>query len=198
MMMQEGTLSTTSSVRRAMKNAIRAMVCVTVLASGTGCGDDDGGSSTSSGVSESKKLISLSDAEATKLCKWVQSKSDDATGTEKQYCTQDAASYADTTSECNDLVKECLSNGDYADEDEGEEEDCDDFDVEAEVGSDCQATVGELQDCLNAIISNEKASLNSASCSSLDAEEDEDVPASCSALVKKCPGFFEDEDADEI
>lgn len=169
--------------------------------------DDKSGPGAVSSVDSSKALSGLSDADAKQLCKDAQSY------TEKQMASVDSKKYScgmtglmaagmagaetdeELQSKCKEAASECMSKP--AEKDPGtdgqQEDPC--ADPKKELAN-CDATVGEYNQCMSDSMDAWKAYANKDVCaeakiggSSGDESAGLAEPESCKALNAKCPGL---------
>ncbi|HEX5656050.1 MAG TPA: hypothetical protein VFX59_02600 [Polyangiales bacterium] len=156
------------------------------------CGDDDGGTGGTGGVSRNKKLTDLSEAEARTFCRTLQGKFDDvAEATADFSCTAMAAlTSGGNASMCQSSITECKETFDAP----FEELDCDGEEgMNGGLSADCNdVTVGELTDCMDANAKAIEDLAGKVSCST-DADDISDLstssetPAACAKIEAKCP-----------
>lgn len=196
-----------------MDNKIKLVLGVLVLACVglTGCSSDSDGPS--HGVSQSKQLNNLTQPEIDKICEDIDSRMSDAykrlspenfgsaMDDEGIICTAQAVGITQmmegTTDDCENRKQECLDDFDQWDDSEQEQDDMssdeyEDDDVTVECSTtdelaECEATVGEIDACFNAILSEMKkvanqledardeieAALKKISCNNLDVDLEE-------------------------
>lgn len=163
-----------------------------------GCGDDDGGGG--SGVSNSKKINELSAAEFKRVCEDFQKKfaSVDDAGNEAICTVQGLVAESTTDESCTEARDSCLKEA------EPEESfDCDDG--PEETMEDCDATVGEFNACVSAVVDAFEDWASKITCdteiSELEDFEDSGPkePAACAKLDEACGlrGAFEAEGVEE-
>lgn len=154
------------------------------LASGAiGCGNDGDGD----GVSNGTKLSSLSESEATSLCK--EFIKDNSKLTEQQCVLTGLYTEQLGAGSCEESRDECV------------EELSVDCEADASVNelAECDATVGELRKCQRDQTALFEKAFAGLSCES-DLESFENVgesefPESCAVLAEKCPDEFGEEEA---
>jgi hypothetical protein len=164
------------------------------------CGGDDGGGG--SGV-DGKKLISdLKDADAKKVCEWMEKETSSIAPTTKQVCTAAAVSASSTPTECNQLVAQCLKSAPDTDtRTGGDDSDCSDADT-SDVDTSCHTvTVGEFEACFRAYMSAFQHQLASISCANAGKEIEFDsvtTPDACKKVVHDCPSLLSDIEDDTV
>jgi hypothetical protein len=171
------------------------VVSVLSLCGALACGDDDG--SSGSGVSRSKLVSDVTDAEAKKVCEWIERQSKSYEPSKKQLCTAGAVALSTTPDQCGELVEECLTED--LDLDDDEDSDCDDADA-SEVASCDTVTVGEFESCLNAYLGAFKKQIDSLSCKDAGEEPEiglSEVPDACEKIVEECPELLSEVGDDE-
>lgn len=184
-----------------MRNLTRAamILATAVLAGGVGagCGGDDGDSSggdLSTGLSKSKLLSDVTEAEAQSACESLADGFEAKLDEEKlvrSFCTLFGAIAADTKAECETQRDTCI---DQANDGQGigaqasgmvEAPDC----AGSESLLECTGTVGDLETCANDMIDQILGLLDSFSCddaaeideTSTEGLGDFEQPASCTA-----------------
>jgi hypothetical protein len=179
------------------------------------CGDDnDNSGGVSTGLPKNAALSSLGDADARQACMNVsQSFSSAFSTTERKQVsctltaivlsvTESAGSVTGDIAGCKELTGMCMKGeeisadpisleGDFADE-----EDCESASVQTEIAS-CDATVGEYEACMTAILGSMRQRVAAISCdglsnpTQLQEEAGQELEpadlAGCNAFVTKCP-----------
>jgi phage terminase Nu1 subunit (DNA packaging protein) len=190
----------------------------------TGC-SSGGGDGASHGVSSSKKLNTLTQQEIDKICENIDSRMSSAAdsigsiGDDNDFmCTMEAVAMTvatgGTTADCESAKETCLEE--YEEWDQESESDWEDSSSSEEIPcrtteevADCEATVGEIDACFDAYISEMKKAANEAkaviekiSCSNLEVDiaglqemgsdipDMEDIPA-CQKVEEQCPGVMD-------
>jgi hypothetical protein len=165
------------------------VVSVVSVLGALACGDDEG---STGGVSNDAKLGDVSGADARAVCRNLESKFKriGEAQTDILCVARGVASSEGDERQCNSAVEQCRD----AREDTGL--DCNDSDDESGVSSACNdVTVGELNDCLDAMAEAVESVAQMLTCR-LDTEGLEDVslaydePASCTAIMSKCPDIM--------
>ncbi len=187
-----------------------------------GC-SSGGGDGPSHGVSPSKKLNTLTQQEIDEICENIESRmtsvSDSISSLEADddlMCTAEAIFTTQmmdgTTADCESVKQQCLEESQQRKREEDRDESSGDEEIPCrtmEELADCEATVGDIDDCFNAYISEmtkavkqAKAEIDKISCSNLEVDlerlEDmasdipdmEDIPA-CQAVDEQCPGVMD-------
>lgn len=164
--------------------SVKAAICIGALGA-VHCGDDGDskGSPDGSGVSGSKALIDLTDADAQKLCEFERDSYLASLTSEEAYCFRTGSVFS--ASSCEQDIAECVASSDYEDELD-DAWDCERSTVEDYVeGDDCEATVAEFEACIKSDDSQSKAFYDKASCDS-DPEDRPDDTSACEKLLDKC------------
>jgi len=164
--------------------------------------DDDSDGNTVAGVKESKKISELTEEESYDLCVYVNEQIADSMSVEDQCLALGLAVILQGLDKtvCESAVDACLKQASENETVGNDPEDvCKDDGGDDKV-SDCDATVGELDDCLT----DQKKQLNNPlvgmSCSSTKSEIEQAVadalqaPASCQSIEEKCPGLLSESD----
>ena len=190
-----------------------ALCWLIVVTSQFSCSDSgDGGGGISTGLPASQKLSSLDNAEAKKVCTGVARGFNNLLpASEKRTieCASQAIplSYDEATNKgdvakCKQLVERCL-NGETISEEEGveleqlvDEEQCDEPDANAGLMK-CDATVGDLESCGNALIDEYASRIRLIDCDNLadientrkkvEAELDPAKIPACKTIATDCP-----------
>jgi hypothetical protein len=168
------------------------VIAVLSLCGALACGDDEG--SSGSGVSGDKLVSDVTDAEAKKVCEWIEAQSASIEPSKKQLCTAVAVGLSTTQDECNDFVDTCLMSDAEIEEEEDEGDGCEDVDA-SEADFCDEITVGEYEACVKAYLSTFKQQLAAISCADAGEEpdiDDVDPPAACKKILEECPGLLED------
>jgi hypothetical protein len=172
------------------------VIAVLSLCGALACSDDEG--SSGSGVSGDKLVSDVTDAEAKKVCEWVEDQAASIEPSKKQLCTAVAVGLSTTQAECNDFVDTCLmSDAEIEEEDEGNG--CEDTDA-SEVAFCDKVTVGEFEACVKAYLSTFKQQFAAISCADAGEEpeiDEVDTPAACKKIEEDCPGLLDDLGGDE-
>lgn len=169
------------------------VIAVLSLCGALACGDDEG-SSSGSGVSGDKLVSDVTDAEAKKVCEWIEKQSASIEPSKKQVCTAAAVGLSTTQAECNEFVDTCLMSDVEIDEEEEEEGDgCEDADA-SEVDFCDKVTVSEFESCVKAYLNTFKQQFAAISCADAGEEPDfdeVDIPAACEKIEEDCPGLLD-------
>ena len=164
------------------------------------CSDsDDSGNGVSTGLPADKQLSDITEGEAEEACVAVGNAVQQRFSPEAlapAMCTFLGVAFTQSPDDCQEVADACLEDpdalGDMAPSFEG-------FDPDECTGDtsefdDCDATVGELETCLNDYIGTFEATLNSVTCADAGDEEalqaldmEPDTPASCETLEDECP-----------
>lgn len=174
-------------------------LCLLISAAMTGafgCDDDDDGGFVSSGVSSSKQLDELTEAEARDMCEEFTSAPGEVFDKEA-LCRIASFSAARVVANSEDLCRTtydiCMGSSltDAASilpKLAGDIYDCDpdDFDEDGEYHT-CDATVGELERCANDLIAAYDSMIVQMTCDNLGALDWPDRPHSCEVVEEKCP-----------
>ncbi|HTU58955.1 MAG TPA: hypothetical protein VMF89_10990 [Polyangiales bacterium] len=174
-------------------------------------GDDDSSGGVVTGLPSEQKLSTLSDADVKKAC---QSVNDGAsvvitpTAIKRVFCLEFAAPEAVTYSsagkvsvdvaKCQQLVDTCVSNNEDEDDDLADVEvegvnECDEANANDLNG--CDATVGEYEACINAVLGEMQRMLSELTCQNAEKISSEEYsndldPAAlpqCQTVMAKCP-----------
>jgi len=188
--------------------------CVLALLSVAACGgDDDGNGGVVTGLPAEQKLSTLSDADVKKACQSVNDRASAVITPDvlkRALCAQAGATFSVTYSngtatadvdKCQEFANSCI-NSTEVEQDDGTD---DDIDVDAENDCEdasaadlagCEATVGEYESCINAVLSKTQQMLAEMTCqnaekiSSEEYSNDEADPAEipqCQVVMTKCP-----------
>jgi hypothetical protein len=179
------------------------------------CGDDhDNSGGVSTGLPKNAALSSLDGADARRACMNVSQSFSSAFSTtelKQVSCTLTAMSLSVTESAggvtgdvagCKELTGMCMKGEDIAadpvpfDADFADENDCEAASVQTEIAS-CEATVGEYEACMTAILGSLRQRVAAISCDGLSnpakfqEEAGQDLEpadlAGCDAFLTKCP-----------
>jgi hypothetical protein len=167
------------------------VIAVLSLCGALACGDDEG--SSGSGVSGDKLVSDVTDAEAKKVCEWIEDQSASIEPSKKQLCTAVAVGLSSTQAECNEFVDTCLMSDAEIEEEEDEGDGCEDADA-SEVDFCDKVTVGEFEACVKAYLNTFKQQFAALSCADAGEEseiDDVDPPAACKKIQEECPGLLE-------
>ena len=176
---------------------------------GAGSSGSTGSGNVSTGLPSSKPLGQITQAEAQSLCNSLASSARNVLSPEQLHrftCTLSAlpASIRQGASgmeeidraTCEQLVNECLME---EPDDTTNDNDCENTQLSTSAAG-CQATVGELEACLNASIAQLRDLLERFDCNAtvteLMAGGGFEEPAACATLDMKCPGVLDDVGAD--
>jgi hypothetical protein len=189
--------------------ATRWLSCLALLAAFglSSCDSGDSGSGTTIDLgSNSKVASSLSEAEAIEACEKATAKMESQAtgGDDKHLICLTAGLIAkafsnDSVDVCNQAYDECMTAEPEEGNGMGDGESGDDCADTYEDLQDCDATLGEIEACLNDMMAAGEAAneqLKGLSCSSSQEEleavmnEEPDEPASCTTLNKKCPDLL--------
>ncbi|MBM4353241.1 MAG: hypothetical protein FJ109_05500 [Deltaproteobacteria bacterium] len=180
-----------------------------VLLGLTACGGGGGGGGTTVNLGDDGKVAStMTEAEAENACKAVSAqmwRSEGNAGGKHVTCLA-VGSFAKAAA--NDDVKACQDAYDacMAKPDEESGDDCGDAFDDL---TDCKATLGEIEDCMNdqvAAIEEAFAEAKKVNCSSTEEEfkvlgdlfeTDEEPTAACKLVEEKCPSMVEDDEQTE-
>lgn len=174
-----------------------SMACVVVV-SVSGCGKTEDGGSGAEDVSEdgSKPLDDLSDTEVTDVCEEVADVYEDVTAYERGICVLESVASSGDGASCEAAVEGCIDDLEVTITSVDECSEMLDF-------TGCEATVGELNDCIaeqRQIVERIAAlrSCEDALREGASAEEwFENAPA-CERLMDRCPAAFgEPDDVDD-
>jgi hypothetical protein len=167
----------------ATKTRLFGVLSAAVLSLGlVACGGDgDGGS----GVDSDKQLNELTDAEQIALCESFSAEGESISDeTIKIICHLFSAEECTTES-----VNACIAQ--FSGQ-EPEPAECTPEEIT------CTATVGEYENCLDATIAQVKQIAGEINCANAADYAELDQPAACQAIETKCPGFFDDENAEKL
>lgn len=180
-----------------MNKLVVGLACVALGV--VGCGKTDGGNADDGGTpgdevlsaEPSKPLADLTDADVVEVCEGIADLYADARAYVRGICILEAAESSDDVQSCDAAVEACV--GDLEIEPLDMEECAKDLEFTG-----CDATVGQLNDCLAAQRRNTEKVSELRNCEDADrkgASTDwlQDVPA-CEELVDQCPEAFERSD----
>lgn len=165
----------------------RNIILAAIAAASFACG---GGTSFSSGVDSSKQVKDLSDSDAQTLCKNAEETAKEFTENNKDgFCKLAgvfAGAFGGGAAACESAVTQCK-----------DAEPTTSTNTCEPIVTDCEATIGEIEDCYNdSLEATEKAldEIASKSCEELLSGSslpgsDVQAPASCTALAEKCPSL---------
>ncbi len=163
-----------------------------------GCGGGDGGSpgKVNYSVDNSKQVGQLTEAEAGVMCEQTMKAMEGAIS-KSDTCTLTglltAAFAGGDKAVCQEAYEECMNKP----EEPEDEDDCKLDDEDSKL-TDCTATVGEFEACINDTIAATSEAYEGLSCDTdvetLDSMGDNLEPASCKAIEKKCPGLAEEDE----
>jgi hypothetical protein len=179
---------------------IRSFFTLALALALVSCGD--GGSPTlDTGVPNNTQVDEITTAQARQICERAEDLVEDLFGEDRQHhlmCTGQGIAYdvADLGS-CRSSYNDCI-NEPF----EAEDPDFDCEAVDAPMLSGCNATIGELEACVNAQVKFFNDILEDIDCGLADdpdrfeallAELEEGTdPSACAALPEECPDFFGD------
>lgn len=157
------------------------------LVAATGCGGDDSGKTggSSGGVSRSKQLGDLTDAEAKQLCEANPDIVSITAGGD--VCEQGAVFASTSPEECRMLAMQCEQSAGTVDvgaPDAGSGDPCASATASGFEG--CTLTVGELGDCIRDVAS----FFDRLTCDQAGSVAPSDVPQCFGTLQSKCPSAF--------
>jgi len=139
------------------------------------------------GLPRSKPLNEITDAEARRACENVVDDLEIML-TREQDCTLEGLLRASTEADCEAARDECLAR---PEPDPPAPEDCSMSD--ASDFADCPATVGELEDCLDARLASNESFLRSLSCADAGGELSyPPLPEACRPIATQCPDLIDD------
>jgi hypothetical protein len=166
---------------------------VAVAAFGLGACGDGGDGGGSSGVPDSTKVTELTESEKTALCEEFADRFKPVSEDLKiPSCSIDgiiAEMSGDGATTCEEARDACL-----AQEDDGEAQDCS---MNEEIPENCDITVGEYRDCIDAYAGQVKNLASQITCDSdlqdLQNFEPPETPAACMTVQTKCPELAPDD-----
>lgn len=198
----------TRQTRTSMMTALALLLMLGAVAMASACGDDDGDSGSAtvdSGLPEDKKISDLDEQEVEALCDAAESATEDLIGPEFQ-CVAVAlffGVFSEDAEACQTTFDLCSADPEQFLEDSGFEPDPEEGDDECnidDIPEDCDATVGEIEACLNEQVAFLQGLTRNFQCAELLADFDgesnplEPNGPACQVLEQKCPGFIEDDD----
>jgi hypothetical protein len=149
------------------------------------------GPAASSGVEQTKQLLSIDDEEARKLCAYRHELDQDALGTERDFCMGIAFVLDATSDECQDALADCRANEGYAGRRDFDPH-CDTATAQSMFGflkKSCDISVGEYENCMEASFSQWSVFTKTLSCDELDTAEAPARPTACKKVDEDCPGL---------
>lgn len=140
------------------------------------------------GVPRSKVLSDVTDEEARTICESVNPEDIEISLSREQECTVGAVFFSSTPADCEAARDACLAMP--PDDRMPEPQDCSTADAEGWSG--CGATVGEVEDCMNAMLDRTESYLKGLTCADAGSTTGPGIPSVCAPVQERCPELLEE------